>query len=1067
MQYNHFFATFAAKYPMNNSTLYIYKASAGSGKTFTLTAEYIRLMVQPMGEQEYQATLAVTFTNKATGEMKDRILTSLYGIAHGTEDAEGMLKAVMKRLEETGTPMGREAVREGCRKALSDILHDYSHFRVETIDSFFQSILKNMARELGLSANLQVELSDTEVTSRAVDRIIENLDKEKNTRENIMGFLHDRLDSGETWRIADDVKNFSRHIYDREFQEKTPEEKAAIADSKSIALFRKELRERKVELEEKIQQHITSLENALDTYDLEEACGSKMSALRTGVKKLSEGKQPDSKAWMQFLEDSSTLAKKGYKDKSEILDELSSLQEHFLKILPDFYAAQRELHTIHLIQKNISPLSLLDRVDREVREINGENDRFDLARTPLLLAALLEGTDAPFYFEKIGTRLHNVMIDEFQDTSTLQWQIFKTLLFENQAAGGSNLIVGDIKQSIYRWRGGMWNLLHGLSRELAQWHPNEVTLENNWRSGQTVVEFNNDFFQKAAVRMDQLAIDTSIKLADIYKDVCQKISQRKEGLGYVSVKLSNEEDAEENALQEMMSQMLEIHAAGLPYEEMAILCRTKNDIARTVDYFNNNAPAELQIVSDEAFLLKSSTTIRLIIDALRILLAPEEKNPIPYRSFIRLYKESLEPGTFCPGDLFLLPTEKLLPRTLTDEREQLATMPLYELIETLYRRLQLNRIPHEEAYWYAFLDTVRTHLQNENGSLSGFLDLWESNYQELPIPSGKIKGVRILTIHKAKGLEYHSVFIPFCQWDIEKDKGDNLWCSTGEDYSFYNRLGAMPVNLEKKMSMSLYDNQYSKEHQQKRVDALNEIYVAFTRASMNLFIWSKTAKKALSTYNVSELLVDVIAEGERNFEAEYGERVTAVLSKGTTKSNNRMNPAQAGYPVSGKNYEARLHFVQSNESEQFAEEASNKIEIGKLYHYIFSQVRDSNDIKRVLSDVKQRGLVSSEEDFRKLQHYLDEIMQDKLCRQWFDPKNEVWNECAILLPGKDGGKRYRPDRVIRQGQHITVIDYKFGHYHPSYPEQVKSYKRYISGMYPDCIVDGYLWFVDSNKIIKE
>ena len=233
---------------MKRSSLNIYRASAGSGTTFTLTAEYLRLMVQPQADAEYQSTLAVTFTNKATGEMKERILASLYAIGHSTPDGEDMLHAVKERLTAAGTPMGDEALRDGCRRALSDILHDYSRFRVETIDSFFQSILKNMARELGLSANLQVELSDSEVTGRAVDRIIDNLESEKDTRENVMGFLRDRLDSGERWKIAEDIKNFSHCIYDREFQEKTPEEKEILADSRSIGLFRKELRDRREEL---------------------------------------------------------------------------------------------------------------------------------------------------------------------------------------------------------------------------------------------------------------------------------------------------------------------------------------------------------------------------------------------------------------------------------------------------------------------------------------------------------------------------------------------------------------------------------------------------------------------------------------------------------------------------------------------------------------------------------------------------------------------------------------------------------------------------------------------------
>lgn len=1072
-----------------NSTLNIYKASAGSGKTFTLTVEYIYLMVRPQAEDEYMHTLAVTFTNKATAEMKDRILQHLYGIWKGLPSSNDYTNQILHKLSKDTPKTTLEQLRLKSGKTLTKILHDYSRFRVETIDSFFQSILRTLARELGQSSRLQVDLNDMELLDLAVNRMIDSLDMDKELRKLVVQYVTDELDENGQWKIQTAIKNFAKCIFQEEFLQRNSQERAIISDYAKVRKFRQDMKQ----IMEAAQEQKKTLAQPLLATALRictpELVGKKMPApityLQNVLNDSSNTKVITGKTYNAFLEDGSSILLKKYRTDNNACLTMQDFQEKFIAFLQNEAEANCRYNTAKLARNFTNQLQLLSRIDEIVRDINEEHETFPLSRTPILLSSLIDGQDNPFVFEKIGTVLRNIMIDEFQDTSRLQWDNFRVLLFENQALGGNDLIVGDIKQSIYRWRGGEWSLLNNLSSNMATWHPQTHTLGTNYRSEFEIVDFNNNFFPKAALQIDELSSEANFRIGSeqgLYSDVIQHVPTKKEETkkGFCSIsirikgnknnghpKLTSEE--EQNwMLQSMLEEICALHEAGLPLEKMAILLRTNKHASLILEYFQQNAPQNIRVASDEAYLLGNSSIVNILISAMHTLIEDYESMPIAYHQFLMHYLLQVEKSDITMDSIMRCNAMDLLPSVLKEDRARLKQMPLYELVEELYRHLGLERLSGQEAYHYAFLDAIQLYLKDNPNDIHSFLKVWETTLYKQAIPSGKQDGIRILTIHKSKGLEFHTVLLPFCDWNLESDMGETLWCEAEAEKDVFNILGKMPIPKTPAMAQSYYSQRYNEEHLQSRVDELNALYVALTRASCNMFIWSTCTDKNLEqSSNVGNLLAACLNPNAKydNGVWQYCQGTPITKTKKQESSDNRMQPDYIAKSVKMTSYKARLNFRQSNESQEMLAKGNSQRALGVLYHNILEDIKDANQIELVLKKKLMQGRLTKEQH-DELRSFMCQIRNNDIIAQWFDPANRAFAECDILNPeAKIRDRRdLRPDRIVMKDDQIMVIDYKFGGESKKYKYQVKNYVELLKRMYPTHKVNGYLWYVRDEKI---
>ena len=650
--------------------------------------------------------------------------------------------------------------------------------------------------------------------------------------------------------------------------------------------------------------------------------------------------------------------------------------------------------------------------------------------------------------------------------------------------GGSNLIVGDVKQSIYRWRSGDWRLLNDIEQQFRQQQIETIPLKKNYRSERNVITFNNHFFSHAAEieyqEQQELNPEEAEQLKRAYADVVQEIPEGREATGEVSVTLLPPEDYQTTTLQEVADSISELTERGIPQREIAILVRVNNQIPVIAQYFLEQMP-EVKIVSDEAFRLDASVAVNLLVSTLRLLTHPDDL--LTQAAIVKLYHIDILKEQTEDNELLLRTNDlnQLLPEAFRSQREVL------KLAERLYAIFELERLNEQSAYVFAFYDQLASYVSENTADIDSFLAAWDESLCGKTIQSEETNGVRILSIHKSKGLEYNYVICPFCDWQLEKQSGNFLWCQPKEEP--FSDLPIAPVDYSKNQMLgTIYEEDYLHEHLQNTVDNLNLLYVAFTRAKEGLYVFGKRGAKASRSGLIEQCLPLVAQEMPEailsGLEEEKGILQFSLASQASpacpachashaspASQNPFLQPAEP-VAVDFHYMESQVNFRQSNRSQAFIEadesdeiERLNYIQTGSVLHQIFSMIRTTDDIEDALKQLQFEGVLYDEQITpERITAMLRKRLQDPRVADWFSPRWNLFNECTILTMEDGEVKERRPDRVMTDGQHWVVVDFKFGSPKPEYGDQVREYMALIKTMQPEAEVNGYLWFVYSNKI---
>ncbi|RED24651.1 ATP-dependent exoDNAse (exonuclease V) beta subunit [Flavobacterium cutihirudinis] len=1028
---------------MQSPSFSIYDASAGSGKTYTLVKEYLKIILSSPKNDAYRNILAITFTNKAVHEMKGRIVGSLSEFAKDEPSAKAI--ALMEDLSrDTGLSIIK--IKFKSQSIIKHLIHNYAAFDISTIDKFTHKVIRAFAHDLNLPMTFEVTLDTENLLIEAVDAIIAQAGQDETLTNLLIDFTMEKTDDDKSWDVSREILETGRLV----LNENNRNEISHFHD-KSIAEFIEIKKKMLVLCKELESQNAAWANEALLLIDKN---GIDLKSFSRGtfpnhLESIRDGKfNPRNKTFHEFDD---IAINKTAKDRAVIENIIPELLQILEKVYKNF--EKRDFYNAFL--KNITPLSLLNTISNELDKIQSEQNILSISEFNAIIHREIQNQPAPFIYERLGERYRHFFIDEFQDTSEMQWQNLIPLI-DNSLSGlddlgnkGTLMIVGDPKQSIYRWRGGKAEQFIELSKDVNPFNNPDKKLEHlntNYRSYSEVIDFNNAFFKLISCEF------SNEDYKDLYENHSFQNTNSKKG-GYVNLSFlpiiekndfADEEDAAEKSdlyVLATLKTIQDVVRQGFEYKDIVVLTRKRDQGIVIANYLTEQ---NIPLLSSETLMIQNATEVRLIIHLLKYLnnsadleskanflhfLAKNLEIEVPIHDFTALGMSEKNERDF----------EKwLLTFDVSLSFEDVRKKSLYEAVEIIISKF----IPLAEgnAYVQFFLDIVLERDIRYQAGIADFLVYWDKNGEKFSIPSPEgNNAVRIMTIHKSKGLEFPVVIMPFAEEDYIRKPKDKLWLDA-EDID----LGVPKVLVDNSSAVEGFGESasavFSLKKQEELLDNINVLYVALTRAEEQLYVISQSLnerKDGTFPHNMASFFIKYLIHlgiyDSEKLEYEFGNKIK--LSE-SVKSVDLVKVI----PLVSDVLDPKNIKIAQREALMWGTHQQEAISYGNIVHEILAFVKDKSDVDLAITKALEEGLIKSDQVSQVLKT-LQEIVSHPELYVCFEGKNRILNEQTIIQ--KDG-KILKPDRIVlTEDKKAYLLDYKTGAVNSKYANQVREYQMAI------------------------
>lgn len=1037
-------------------SLTIYRSSAGSGKTYTLAKEYLKLALR--SKDYYQKILAVTFTNRAAEEMKERVLEFLISMAKGHHE---LIPVLAKDLNKSS-----EEIIKAANSSLTHLLHHYGYFNITTIDTFFHRVIRSFSREIGLHGNFGIELDTDKVSDYITAGVYEGVEKNDQLRDWLVEFSMEGLADGESYETKHKVRVLAKQLFQEDFK-KLPQNQFTDAEVKEKI---KHLKQRLFVTKQTFENHLNGI--ALRFNDVMESAGLSIDDL--SFKHAGPGgffpklqRKEYGSLIAKRVEDARNEATAWTTKTSKLKDQIISLAETTLIPLLNeavsYYEENKtDYYTADAVLKHLYTMGLMSDLAQKLHQYKQEEDVIMISDLPDFLSQIIDDTGSPFIYEKVGTWYAHFLIDEFQDTSQFQWNNFRPLLEESLSNGNENIVVGDAKQSIYGWRGGDPTLLLKTIHEDIPQAVADPTRSINYRSARHIIEFNNQLFsslpQLLVTEMgDLISPEEAQMILSTYDGVEQEVADKNKSVdGLVHLEFLKAENTEwkQYSIEKTIETMESLLKEGHQLNDMAVLVRSNKEAIEFVNYvldYRRNVKTSIEVISAEGMLLEKAAVVQLLLAAFNHLIRPDDVSVLADLSY--RYQKIIKQKSFGQHTDFSGIVAGELPADFSKYKQHLLHLPILELVEVLIRTFELNQLTSEFVYLQAFQDAVLEFTKNNRSDIRLFMEWWtEIGAKRSVQMTGALDAVEVITSHKSKGLQYPIVFVPFCNFDMNS-KSKPVWYQ-----SPYEEQQNVPVDYKSGLESTLFVESYQKDFAKWHLESLNVLYVAFTRAENALFVHCEATPSAKNNMygRVNKLLwsyFDQYAPDGWNPESEIY-RKGNVLPK-HRPSQNEMTHLEF-YTTNKWSNKLKVRKTGKAYYDNEVEKSRNE---GILLHQILSEIIHHEETDDVLARY-ERSMIITNDDAKRYGSIIHRLWKNDKIKSWFSGKGEVKTE-VVVLP-KDGETK-RMDRVIIEDDKAIVIDFKSGTAKREDNRQIKEYVHLLNGMGYE--TEGYLLYLQTGEVI--